>query len=173
MSFEDGQALAAASGVTFRNDLGDVWDWELVGDPRPTTTDPSPATTIELTNAGNGCQVVDERAPFEGVGTDDRAASMALVEERLADADVVSGPGAGVVGLGEGLGEGGPTYEVARAVGRAADRRWLVVTARAFTALAAQHVVTVSCEEGGAVDMTLGQLSQVSFAHLRGLEQYP
>ena len=173
VSFADGPALEAATDVTFSNSLGEVWDWELVGAPESTTTAASPPVTLEMVNTGNDCRVLDERAPFEGAGTDDGAASTALVEERLAGAEVMAGPAQDLVGLGEPPGEGGSTYNVARAVGRAADGMWLLVTARAFIALGVQQVVTVSCPSGEGIDLTLSQLTMVSFANLRGLERYP
>lgn len=173
VSFADGPALAAATDVTFINTLGEVWDWEPVGTPDSTTTSASPPVTLEMVNTGNGCRVLDERSPFEGASTDDGAASTALVEDRLAGAEVVAGPAQDRVGLGEPPGEGGPTYNVMRAVGRDADGMWLLVTARAFIALGVQQVVTVSCPSGEGVDLTLSQLTMVSYADLRGLEQYP
>ncbi len=173
VSFADGPALAAASDVTFRNDLAEVWDWELVGAPDSTTTGASPAVTLEMVNTGNGCRVLDERTPYEGAGIDDGAASTALVEDSLSGAEIVAGPAQGLLGLGEGLGEDGPTYTVAQALGRNEDRRWLLVTARVFGALSVQQVLTVSCASGGGVDRTHGQLVQVAYATLRGLQQYP
>ena len=173
VSFADGPALAAATDVTFSNGLGEVWDWELVGAPASTTTSASPPVTLEMVNTGNGCRVLDERAPYEGTGTDDSAASTALVEDRLAGAEVVAGPAQDLLGLGGGLGEDAPTYNVARALGRDTEGQWLLVTARAFIALGVQQVVTVSCPSGEGIDVTRGQLAMVSFANLRGLEQYP
>lgn len=173
VSFADGSALAAATEVTFINGLGEVWDWELVGDPASTTTGASTAVVLEMANSGNGCRVLDERGPYEGVDTDDGAASTALVEARLTGAETVAGPAQDVVGLDGGLGEGGPTYDVARALGRDTDGEWLLVTARAFVALGAQQVVTVTCPSGEGVDLTFGQLAMVSYADLRGLDEYP
>lgn len=173
VSFADGPALAAATDVTLTNGLGEVWDWEVVGAPDSTTTGASPPVTLEMVNSGNGCRVLDERAPYEGTGTDDSAASTALVEDRLAGAEVVAGPAQDLLGLGGGLGEDAPTYNVARALGRDTEGQWLLVTARAFIALGVQQVVTVSCPSGEGIDVTRGQLAMVSFANLRGLEQYP
>lgn len=173
VSFADGPALTAATGVTFSNGLGEVWDWELVGEPASTTTGASPPVTLEMANTGNGCRVLDERTPYEGASTDDGAASTVLVEDRLAGAEIVAGPAHDVLGLDGGMGEGGPTYNVARALGRDTDGQWKLVTARAFIALGVQQVVTVSCPSGEGIDVTLGQLAMVSYANLRGLEQYP
>lgn len=173
VSFADGPELAAASEVTFRNGLADVWDWELVGTPASTTTGVSPPVTLEMVNTGNDCRVLDERAPYEGKSTDDGAASMALVEERLSGAETVAGPSQDLLGLGEAMGEDGATYTVARALGRQSDGQWLLVTARAFVALGAQQVLTVSCPSGAGIDQTRGQLSMVAIADLRGLETLP
>jgi hypothetical protein len=173
VSFADGPALAAATGVTFSNGLGEIREWELVGSPDSTNTGVDPAVTLEMVDAESGCRVLDERAPFTGTSTDDDAASTALVDEHLAGAELVAGPARNVMGLREGLGEGGPTYAVARALAREPDGGWRVVTARAFTALGAQQVVTVRCPTGPGIDVTLGQLAMVSFAQLHGLERYP
>jgi hypothetical protein len=161
VSFADGPALAAATDLTFSNGLGEIWDWEVVSGPDATTTGAEPPVTLELHNTGNDCRVLDERSPHAGTGTDDAAASTALVEDRLA------------VGLGEGLGEGGSTYEVARALARDADGGWLLVTARAFTALGAQQVVTVACPTGDGIDLARGQLAQVAYADVDGLVPLP
>ena len=173
VSFADGPALAAATDLTFSNDLGEIWDWEVVSGPDATTTGAEPPVTLELHNTGNDCRVLDERSPYAGTGTDDAAASTALVEDRLAGAEVVAGPVPDAVGLGEGLGEGGSTYEVARALARDADGGWLLVTARAFTALGAQQVVTVACPTGDGIDLARGQLAQVAYADVDGLVPLP
>ncbi|GEL45062.1 hypothetical protein CHO01_01780 [Cellulomonas hominis] len=173
VSFADGPALAAATDVTFSNGLGEIWDWEVVAGPDATTTAAEPPVTLELHNTGNDCRVLDERSPSAGTGADDAAASTALVEDRLAGAEVVAGPVPDAVGLGEGLGEGGPTYEVARALGRTTDGGWLLVTARAFTALGVQQVVTVTCPTGDGIDLARGQLAQIAYADVHGLQPLP
>lgn len=173
VSFADGPALAAATDVTFSNGLGEIWDWEVVAGPDATTTGAEPPVTLELHNTGNDCRVLDERSPYAGTSTDDDAASTALVEDRLAGAEVVAGPVPDAVGLGEGLGEGGPTYEVARALGRDSGGGWLLVTARVFTALGVQQVVTVACPTGDGIDLARGQLAQVAYADVDGLVPLP
>ena len=173
VTFADGLALPAGTEVLFVNGLGEFRDWELVGSPDATTTDASAPVTLELTDPGSGCQVLDERAPYTGGPGDDEAASMALVDEHLAGADLVAGPAQNVLGLGEGLGEGGPTYAVARALGREDDGGWRLVTARAFTALGAQQVTTVTCPTGAGIDVTQGQIAMTTWANLPGLERYP
>lgn len=173
VTFADGLALPAGTGVLFVNGLGEIRDWELSGSPDATTTDASAPVTLELTDPGSGCQVLDERAPHPGGLGDDEAASMALVDEHLAGADLVAGPARNVLGLGEGLGEGGPTYAVARALGREDDGGWRLVTARAFTALGAQQVTTVTCPTGAGIDVTQGQIAMTTWVQLPGLERYP
>ncbi len=173
VSFADGSALASATEVTFANSLGDVWDWQLVGSPDATTTSASPPVTLEMVNTGNGCRVRDERATAEGAGGDDDAASTALVEGRLAGARVVAGPARDLVGLGEPLGEDGPTLAVARALGQEADGSWLLVTARAFLALGVQQVLTVHCPTGEGIDLTQAQLAMNAYTKLWGLERLP
>ncbi|HYQ75608.1 hypothetical protein, partial [Cellulomonas sp.] len=56
-------------------------------------------------------------------------------------------------------GEGGPTYAVARALGQEDDGGWRLVTARAFTALGAQQVTTVTCPTGAGIDVAQGQIA--------------
>lgn len=163
-SFEDGPALAAATGVRFRNDLGDVYDWETVGEPTETTT--------ELVNTGNGCHTLDEKAPYTGAEADDRSASTALAEALLADAELLAGPDRGIWGLGEGLGEGGPTYDAVEAIGHDAEGRYVFVTARVFTALGVQHSITVTCDVGQELSRTRSQLKQVAYAYIAGLPHY-
>ncbi|WP_156743859.1 hypothetical protein [Occultella aeris] len=124
-------------------------------------------------NSGNGCRVLDERAPYEGESAGDEKASTALVEDRLAGVEIVAGPAQDLLGIGEGLGEDGPTYTVARALGQESNGQWLLVTARAFVALGVQQVITVSCPSGEGIDLTRGQLAMVSYAYLDGLERYP
>lgn len=172
VSFADGPALEAATGVNFVNDLGDVWDWELV--EKAEMMDGESATvSLELANVGNDCRVLDERGPYEADSTDDGAASMALVEDRLAGAEIVAGPGQDLMGLGEGLGEDGADYNVARALGREGDGPWVLVTARAFVALGEQQVITVSCPTGEGIDLTRSQLAGKAYANLQGLDRLP
>lgn len=173
VTFADGSALPAGTAVDFVNGLGEIRDWELVGSPDATTTDASTPVTLELADPDSGCRVLDERAPYLGEVGDDEAASTALVDEHLAGTDLVAGPAQNVLGLDEGLGEGGPTYAVARALGREADGSWRLVTARAFTALGAQQVTTVTCPTGGGIDLTQGQIAMTTWVDLSGLERYP
>ena len=98
---------------------------------------------------------------------------MALVEERLDSAELVAGPAQALMGLGRGLGEGGATYNVARALGREADGQWVLVTARAFAAIGTQQVITVSCPTGAGIDLTRSQFPQVVFANIHGLDKLP
>lgn len=173
VTFADGLALPAGTEVDFVNGLGEIRDWELVGPPGSTTTDGSVPVTLELTDPDSGCRVLDERAPYPGEVGDDEAASLALVDQHLAGADLVAGPAQNVLGIGEGLGEGGPTYAVARALGREVDGGWRLVTARAFTTLGAQQVTTVTCPTGAGIDVAQGQIAMTTWVHLSGLERYP
>ena len=161
ISFEDGPALAAATDVRFHNNLGDVYDWDAVGEPT--------ATRAEFANAANGCRVLDATAPYAGAQADDRSASMALVEASLADTEPVAGPDRRIEGIGEGLGEGGPTYDVAQAIGRDADGHYVFVTARVFTALGVQHSITVTCAAGQELGRTRAQLTQVAYTYISDL----
>ncbi len=174
VSFADGPALAEAEDIAFTNSLAQVYDWEVVEAPDQTWDDEPAAVTVELENTGNGCRVLDERAPYEGTNTDDGAASMALVEARLADAELIAGPAQDLMGLGGGLGEHYATYDVSQALGRQdGDGPWVLVTARAFVALGQQQVITVSCPLGTGIDRTHGQLVQNAHATLRGLDKLP
>ncbi|MGN8244758.1 hypothetical protein ACTHAM_001863 [Cellulomonas soli] len=176
LTFADGAALAADQEVLFHDTLEQVWDCsEQAG--HPPAPEPSPDVTITrvLENTGNGCTVLDEFGPAQAPpGTDDETASMALVADRIQHLDTVAGPARAVRGLDEPAGEGGPTYDVARAVVREpADGAWVMVTARALTSPGVQQVVTVRCPTGGGVDQTDGQLAMVSYLVLPGLERYP
>lgn len=164
ISFEDGPAVAAAERVWFRNGIGDVWDWETVGEPTE--------TTAEFVNIGNDCHVLDEKAAYTGADVDDRAASTALAETLLADTEPVAGPDRHIWGLGEGLGEGGPTYDVIQALGRDKGGGYVFVTARAFAAIGVQHSITVTCPTGSGIGLTRAQLKQVAYAGISGLDHY-
>ncbi|GAA3798477.1 hypothetical protein [Cellulomonas soli] len=176
LTFADGAALAADQEVLFHDTLEEVWDWSA--QPGQTSApEPSPGVTATraLENSGNGCTVLDELGPAQATpGTDDETASIALVTDRLRQLDTVAGPALAVRGLDEPLGEAGPTYDVARAVGRdPADGTWVMVSARVLASPGVQQVVTIRCPTGGGVDQTDGQLAMVAYLVLPGLEGYP
>jgi hypothetical protein len=146
------------SRVEFRGRLGEIYDWSVVGDPTE--------ELLELVNVNAGCRVRDETAPYTGEADDDETASRALVLGLLGDGEVLGGPRRSAAGIGEGLGEGAPMYDVMHALAVDPKGGYVYVTGRVFAALGVQHAVTVRCELGGYLDRTRGQIAGATWVVL-------
>lgn len=157
MSFARGTELTPTSRVEFRSRLGDVYDWAVVGTPTENVT--------EFVNENAGCRVRDETSAYAG-DLDDETASRELVTSLLGDAEVLGGPQRSVGGIGDGLGEGAPMYDVMHALGADPDGGYVYVTGRVFASAGIQHSITVHCELGGYVDRTRGQLATTTWVVL-------
>ncbi len=163
VSFAAGADLVPGSRVEFRSRLGEIYDWAVVGEPTSQLT--------QLVNANAGCSVRDETSPYPG-SADDETASIELVAGLLADAEVIGGPQRMVAGIGEGLGEGAPMYDVMHALGSTSDG-YVYVTGRVFAVLGIQHTITLRCELGGYLDWSRSQISSTTWVDLELPEDVP
>lgn len=164
VSFDRGVELMPGSRVDFRSRLGEIYDWETVGTP---TED-----LAELVNANAGCRVRDETSAYLG-SADDETASRDLIRALLAEYETLGGPQRGVAGIGEGLGEGAPMYDVMHALAGDPAGGYVYVTGRVFAALGVQHAITVRCELGGYLDRTRAQIAGATWVDLELPEDIP
>lgn len=158
LTFAAGAELVPGSDVEFRSRLGDVYDWEVVGSPT--------ASLRELVNSNAGCRVRDETQPYVGAATNDETASVELVSGLVVGFDLIGGPSRTVAGIDEGLGEGGPMYQVSHVLAQDPDGGYRYVAGRVFTTLGIQHAITIDCEQGGYLDRTRGQVATTTWVHL-------
>lgn len=162
--FSEGAEFGPESRIEFGSRLGGVYDWEAVGS--------GSGAVRELVNANAGCRVRDETTPYEGEA-DDEAASRDLVLRLLEGAEIIGGPQSSIAGIGEGLGEGAPHYEVMHALAEDASGGYVYVSARVFAAAGIQNSLTVHCELGGYLDRTRAQLIQATWVELDLPENTP
>jgi len=164
VTFARGSEFGPGDRVEFRSRLDEIYDWEVVGTPTDTVT--------ELVNANAGCRVRDETSVYDG-GADDETASRELVLSLLGDGDVLGGPQRSAAGIGEGLGEGAPMYDVMHALAVDPAGGYVYVVGRVFATVGVQHAITVRCAWGGYLDRTRGQLLGVTWVVLDLPEETP